>query len=57
MPVTNDTRLLHYERTLDGRTETMIPIGPHVAISETSARTLGLLSKDDAASKIKRTAS
>jgi hypothetical protein len=34
-----------YVRKLEGKTETMIPIGPHEAVNETSAKTLGLLTK------------
>lgn len=34
-----------YARTVDGKTETMIPIGLHESVNETSARALGLLTK------------
>jgi hypothetical protein len=34
-----------YVRSIEGKTETMIPIGPHEAVNETSAKALGLLAK------------
>jgi hypothetical protein len=34
-----------YVRTLEGKSETMIPIGPHEAVNESSAKALGLLTK------------
>lgn len=34
-----------YVRSIEGKTETMIPMGPHEAVNETSAKSLGLLAK------------
>jgi hypothetical protein len=34
-----------YVRSIEGKIETMIPIGPHEAVNETSAKALGLLAK------------
>ncbi|SHI04298.1 hypothetical protein [Bradyrhizobium erythrophlei] len=45
MPQINDDGPVPYVRSIEGKTETMIPIGPHEAVNETSAKTLGLLAK------------
>jgi hypothetical protein len=34
-----------YVRSFEGKTETMIPIGPHETVNETSAKALGFLAK------------
>lgn len=33
-----------YMRSVEGKTETMIPVGPHAAVNEKSAKLLGLVS-------------
>jgi hypothetical protein len=45
MPQTNDDGPVPYVRSIEGKTETMIPIGLHEAVNETSAKALGLLAK------------
>jgi hypothetical protein len=45
MPQINDDGPVPYVRSIEGKTETMIPIGLHEAVNETSAKSLGLLAK------------
>jgi hypothetical protein len=45
MPQINDDDPVPYVRSIEGKTETMIPIGLHEAVNETSAKALGLLAK------------